>query len=159
MRASRRKRGSKRVQVGLRQAARMTGRNQSTVHRAMRTGWLSFTVNEAGERRIDVAELERVFGIKSPPGEAVAVINGASSEAVAQAVASNATHAGEIVALERLLAEREASIARQDETIRDLRARLDDAGDALRRSAEERRQLIALLTDQRTRPWWRRWFR
>jgi hypothetical protein len=25
--------------------------------------------------------------------------------------------------------------------------------------AEERRRLIAVLTDQRTRPWWRRWFR
>jgi hypothetical protein len=41
---------------------------------------------------------------------------------------------------------------RMDATIRDLRARLD-------REAEERRQLIALLTDQRARPWWRRWFR
>ena len=73
MRAIWRKRGSKRVQVGLRQAARMTGRNQSTVHRAMRTGRLSFTVNEAGERRIDLAELERVFGIKSPPQGTAAV--------------------------------------------------------------------------------------
>jgi ABC-type uncharacterized transport system ATPase component len=25
--------------------------------------------------------------------------------------------------------------------------------------AEERRRLIAILTDQRRRPWWRRWFR
>jgi len=32
MRAIRRNRGSKRMQVGLRQAARMTGRNQSTIH-------------------------------------------------------------------------------------------------------------------------------
>jgi hypothetical protein len=93
------------MQVGLRQAARMTGRNQSTVHRAMQTGRLSFTINEAGERRIDVAELERVFGIKSPQGEA-AVISGASGGLVAHAVQSHAAHAGEIAALERLLAER-----------------------------------------------------
>jgi hypothetical protein len=36
--------------------------------------------------------------------------------------------------------------------IRDLRARLD-------REVEERRHLNALLTDERRRPWWRRWFR
>jgi len=42
--------------------------------------------------------------------------------------------------------------ARQDDTIRDLRSRLD-------REAEERRALMAILTDQSRRPWWRRWFR
>jgi hypothetical protein len=41
-------------------------------------------------------------------------------------------------------------IVRQDETIRDLRARLDQERD-------ERRRLLTLLTDRR--PWWRRWFR
>jgi hypothetical protein len=153
------------MQVGLRQAARMTGRNQSTVHRAMQTGRLSFTVNEAGERRIDVAELERVFGIKSPQGE-TAVINGASGGAVAHAVQSHAAHTGEIAVLERLLAEREASIVRQDETIRDLRSRLD-AEVAERRRVQER--LTGLLTHRQAgsvpavmprvrKPWWRRWF-
>jgi hypothetical protein len=52
---------------------------------------------------------------------------------------------GEVEGLRLLLAERE-------ETIRDLRARLDA-------EAEERRKLIAVLTDQRRRPWWRRRFR
>jgi len=46
-----------------------------------------------------------------------------------------------------LLRERQAADA---ETIRDLRARLD-------REAEERRALIAILTDRRS--WWQRWFR
>jgi hypothetical protein len=41
--------------------------NQSTIHRAMKTGRLSYTVSETGERRIDTSELERVFGLK-PPG-------------------------------------------------------------------------------------------
>jgi hypothetical protein len=48
-----------------------------------------------------------------------------------------------MVALNRLLAERE-------ETIRDLRSRLD-------REAEERRRMFAILTERR--PWWRRWLR
>jgi hypothetical protein len=37
-------------------------------------------------------------------------------------------------------------LAEREETIRDLRARLDA-------EAEERRKLIAVLTDQRRRPW------
>jgi hypothetical protein len=49
-----------------------------------------------------------------------------------------------------LLVERDRLVAEQQETIRDLRARLE---------AEERGRLIAILTDQRARPWWRRWFR
>ena len=51
---------------------------------------------------------------------------------------------GEVEGLRALLAEREV-------TIRDLRSRLD-------REAEERRALMAILTDQSRRPWWRRWF-
>jgi hypothetical protein len=31
--------------------------------------------------------------------------------------------------------------------------------DLVDREAEERRRLIAALTDQRARPWWRRWLR
>jgi len=58
---------------------------------------------------------------------------------------SQATLRGE---RDRRLAEREDL----RETIRDLRHRLDS-------EVEERRRLLAMLTDQRTRPWWRRWFR
>jgi hypothetical protein len=42
-------------------------------------------------------------------------------------------------------------LSEREETIRDLRARLDA-------EAEERRRLTAVLTGPR-RPWWRRWFR
>jgi hypothetical protein len=51
---------------------------------------------------------------------------------------------------ERIIAAQRETIAQQDATIRDLRTRLDA-------EAEERRKLIAVLTDRR--PWWRRWFR
>ena len=47
--------------VGLSEAARITGRNRTTIFRAMKSGRLSFTTNGAGERQVDVAELERVF--------------------------------------------------------------------------------------------------
>jgi hypothetical protein len=60
-------------------------------------------------------------------------LNGASE---AHALQSHSVQAGEREALQRLLADREATIA-------DLRRRLDS--------------LTAVLTDRR--PWWRRWFR
>jgi hypothetical protein len=96
----------------------------------MTSGRLSFSLDETGERRIDVAELERVFGVE-PAG------NGAAP------VQSNATHHPEVAMLQRWLDDR-------DETIRQLWHRLDS-------EVEERRRLLALLTDRR--PWWRRWLR
>ena len=58
-----------------------------------------------------------------------------------------------------MLAERERLVAERASAIRDLRERLDRADQWVAAEVEERRRLLALLTDQRTRPWWRRWFR
>jgi hypothetical protein len=114
----------------------------------MKTGRLSYTKDEAGERRIDVAALERVFGKTVSPSHSSRG-NGASPATDAQGVAGHVTHEPES---ERVIAAQRETIERMDATIRDLHARLD-------REAEERRGLIAILTDQRRRPWWRRWFR
>ena len=116
--------------VGLSEAAKLTGRNQTTIHRAMKTGRLSFTVGEAGDRRIDTAELDRVFGIKP---------NGASPDAMAQPVQSHVTPVRDMAVLQRLLDDREM-------TIRDLRARLDASEDERRKVQV---QLTGLLTDRR----------
>jgi hypothetical protein len=51
---------------------------------------------------------------------------------------------------ERVIAAQRETTAQQDATIRHLRDLVD-------REAEERRRLIAILTDRRS--WWRRWFR
>ena len=51
-----------------------------------------------------------------------------------------------------LIGKRDRLILERGQTIRDLWARLDG-------QVEERRRLLALLTDQRARPWWRRWWR
>jgi hypothetical protein len=59
----------------------------------------------------------------------------------------------EIELLRERLADKDARLADKDAVIDDLRHRLD-------RETEERRRLIAILTDQRSQaPWWRRWFR
>jgi hypothetical protein len=43
--------------IGLSDAAKLTGRNQSTIHRAMKGGRLSYTVGEGGEGRTVQAQL------------------------------------------------------------------------------------------------------
>lgn len=47
--------------IGIKEAVRLTGRNKGTIHKAMTTGKLPFTLSADGIRRIDPAELERVF--------------------------------------------------------------------------------------------------
>ena len=56
--------------VGPQRAAEMTGRSKSTIQRAMNTGKLSYELDPAGHRVIDVSELERVFGLSSDTQDA-----------------------------------------------------------------------------------------
>ncbi len=50
--------------VGLKRAAELTGKNQSTIHRAMKSGRVSFSFSDTQERLIDTSELDRVFPIR-----------------------------------------------------------------------------------------------
>ena len=50
------------MQVGLNQAARLTGKDASTITRACHTGCLSFAKDENGSWTFEIAELERVYG-------------------------------------------------------------------------------------------------
>jgi hypothetical protein len=123
--------------IGLAEAARLTGRNRSTIHRAMRTGRLSFSKTADGERRVEVTELERVFGIKAADiGE-----GGGAGNGVRRRLRHSAQPA-EVAALHLV-------IERQDATIADLRA-------TIRAITDEKRALLGMLTDRR--PWWRRGF-
>jgi len=159
----------------------MTGRDPSTIFRALRKGRLSYSKDEAGNRRIDVAELERVFTVEfRPEPETIAAGNGAIR---APALARTEAPHGDGEAWHLL-------VAAKDEALRDLRARVDaiearlDASEAERRQLSER--LHGLLTVKREvaanaapssmtgeeaapsassglaiprPPWWRRWFR
>jgi hypothetical protein len=122
-------RGVEMALVGLSEAARLTGKNRTTIFRAMKSGRLSFTMNGAGERQIDIAELERVFPATS-------------------AVQPESNNAHTEVLRVQLEAERRAN-ALLERANDDLRQRLDA-------SEEERRtvhaQLAALLTDKREAP-------
>jgi hypothetical protein len=55
--------------IGLTEASKLTGKDKTTIHRAMKSGRLSFTIGDDGDRQIDPAELGRVFLIKPQDGE------------------------------------------------------------------------------------------
>lgn len=62
------------AKVGAQRAAELTGTSKSTIQRAMNRGRLSFEVDSAGRRVIDVSELERAFGLQNnAPGNAPSV--------------------------------------------------------------------------------------
>jgi hypothetical protein len=134
----------------LAQAGAAVGRNRSTILKAIRRGAISATRDEAtGGWLIEPAELHRVF----PP-----VADGTSGNTRGNAATSGATpETGEVRELRARLEAAEAALGFRDETIRDLRQRLDA-------ESEERRRLTAVLSDQRAAPplqpvlrrsWWR----
>lgn len=65
------------AKVGAQRAAELTGRSKSTIQRAMNAGKLSYEVDNNGRRVIDVAELDRAFGLMpqdaAPRGGSVAI--------------------------------------------------------------------------------------
>jgi hypothetical protein len=113
-------------------AAKATGKSKSTLLRAIQSSKLSATRDEiSGDWRVDPAELHRLYPTimhEAPNGTAT-------------------THHEMASLIKELRAQLEASAQRmadKDDTIADLRRRLDAEG-------EERRKLTAILTDQRTK--------
>lgn len=118
-------------------AAKATGKAKSTILRAIKNGTISATKSYDGNYEIDPSELHRVFGAT-----------------VAQNTKSNDTqptteHPETLrLQLDILDAERQREREQMQDTINDLRKRLD--------SSESR--VTALLADQRSpkrRSWWR----
>jgi excisionase family DNA binding protein len=135
-----RKRGTM-ATVSLGQAARMLGCSKATVGRWIKSGKVSAAKTDIGGWLIDVSEIDRVRSDVRRDGDAEpVVIQAASGHGTG---VDTALHA-EVRLLREMLADR-------DETVRDLRHRLDA-------EVEERKRLTTmLLTDQRQkRRWWQR---
>ncbi len=126
------------AKVGATEAEKLTGVNRSTIHRAMKSGKLSYETDENGHKKIDVSELERVFGLQQ---------QGATPRNVAQRC--NDTPRNDARLLQTQLdAEREKNKLMQDR-LSDKEARigeLESDRDHWRGQAEA---VTHLLTDQR----------
>src|SRR6478672_12955659 len=127
----------------LAQAGAAVGRNRSSILKAIRRGAISATRDEVtGGWLIEPAELHRVF----PP---VAAETSGNTQGNA-ATSGTTTETGEGRELRARLEAAEAALSFRDETIRDLRQRLDA-------ESEERRRLTMVLADTRTAPARRAW--
>lgn len=60
------------AKIPISEAVGMTGVSESTLRRDIRSGKISSEKDEKGHRRIDTAELDRVYGITPPPERQVA---------------------------------------------------------------------------------------
>ena len=115
--------------IGMTEAAKLTGKQRQTIHKAIKEGRISAIRSEAGEWRIDPAELFRVY----PPLSTVNDNQSAKVDTGLQRVDSGLQREVE------LLRER---IREKDDIISDLREDRD----------HWRQQATALLTDQRPKP-------
>lgn len=110
-------------------AAKATGKSRATIQRAIKQGKISASKNEHGQYDIDAAELLRVYPAKQPDETGNDTKKGHHETIVLQ------------VEIESLKTERERERRQYEETIRDLRTRLD-------RSDSERERVTRLLTSQ-----------
>lgn len=138
------------MKYSLSEAAKATGKNKTTIQRAIKSGKISAAKGDSGAYGIDPAELHRVF----PPATAQCDAQHLKSNDTQRGVfASNHSNLERIVELEKALAVAhekahglEAQKDQMADTINDLRKRLD--------SSEGR--VTALLMDNRPKriSWW-----
>ena len=117
----------------LNEAAKSCRKAKGTVLKAIKEGRLSAPKDAQGRYEIDPSELHRVFPLTI-------------TDHSKKPVMTNTTGYENRIEIERLRAELKAANTLSEnmaETVADLRERLD-------REGEERRQLTAMLTDQRT---------
>lgn len=116
--------------IGMTEAAKLTGKQRQTIHKAIKDGRISAIRGESGEWRIDPAELFRVY----PPASTV---NDNQSDNQSDKVDDG---------LQRV----DGGLQREVELLRERIREKNDIIDDLRQDRDHwRRQATALLTDQR----------
>jgi len=130
----------------LAQAAAATGRDRSTLLKAIKSGKLSANRDSAtGAWQVDPAELARVYGIGNSEANSEPGLGGSQADTRLQLTVERTKTAG-----------LEARLADMERTNDDLRRRLDQADtdrrQALDRLATAQERITALLTDQRAAP-------
>ncbi len=126
------------------EAAKATGLTKPTISKAIKSGKLSANKNENGSYTIDPSELHRVYppiSFTSKPS-----VNTLPSDTPGLPPDLHTTLPGLLLDIER--SERDRERQQLNETINDLRKRLDEATEAQREAAKEIRKLTLMLTHQ-----------
>jgi hypothetical protein len=138
------------MKYSLSDAAKATGKNKTTIQRAIKTGKISAAKKDSGAYEIDPAELHRVFPFATAQRDAR---QGESNVAQRPSVALETNSLERIAELEKELAVAQSrSIGLEEqrqqmsETIEDLRGRLD--------RSEERITVLLAAPAPKRRSWW-----
>ena len=149
--------------IGLSEAARLTGKPRSTIHRAMRDGRLSYAVSPDGTRLIELSELERIYPVKADGNTAT------DAPGVSRHRTQHLDLVAELAAERARAAGLEARLGDARGQVEDLRRQRDreaaERAAAQAQLAEVQAKLTAILTDQRAaasapqpaparRSWW-----
>ena len=108
------------AKVGVQRATELTGKSKSTIQRAMKSGKLSYDVDN-NRKLIDVSELERVFGVEMTKIDASPAVQKPSYEAELQ----QARHALEVDRLELKVKMLEDQLDAANTHVQDLKAQRD----------------------------------
>jgi hypothetical protein len=100
------------TQVTVSQAAELVARDRKTLYRLIKTGRLSATLDESGQRQIDTSELIRVFGALRQVGVA---------EGVSEPHDATGPETSQMATLQTELRHARELLAIKDEQIADLR--------------------------------------
>lgn len=139
----------------LREAAEKAGKSKTTILRQANAGRFSYQIDDQGRKRVDPAEFHRVHPVPSSLGE-TANSDAPRTETPAMHRSAPAETAETIALVRTMIASLDTAkaeeIRRLEETIEDLRERLD-------RESAQNRALTQMITDQRgAAPKRRGWF-
>lgn len=109
--------------VGLNEAARLTGVHKTTITRDVKAGRLSYTTDERGNKRYQVADLDRLYRVSA--NDATTATNSATgnNDRLRPPMATDATasESMELAVLKERLAAREDVIRRLENHVEELR--------------------------------------
>lgn len=132
-------------QLPISEAAKLAGRDRKTLYRDIKSGRLSATVSETGEKQVDVAELSRVYGSLKHVDDKCD-----SRETVAMSQVETVQVAQETLAR---LAALEAENAQLKERLADKETHINDMRNSLRLLEHKRPETV----DETPPPWWKLW--
>lgn len=112
------------AKVGIKRATELTGVSKSTIQRAMKSGKISYEVDN-NRKLIDVSELERVYGMQTSGASTDDSMQVESSAPSFEVELQKARHALEVDRLEMKVKTLEAQLDAAQDQINDLKAQRD----------------------------------
>lgn len=107
--------------VSVTEAARLTGKNRATIHRYIKQGKLSQSIDATGSKKVETSELLRVFGTISASPETTLQCDAIQHDATVENELPVAAMQQKIAMLEQLLESKNKEIQRQDDHIDSLK--------------------------------------